>query len=53
MIETDFHRREFADGEELALGLAEWTAERLRGSDCSARGRVAHRLRRQVAGSVL
>jgi 6-phosphogluconolactonase len=32
MIETDFHRREFADSEELALGLAEWTAERLRGA---------------------
>jgi len=30
MIETDFHRREFADGEELAQGLADWTAERLR-----------------------
>jgi 6-phosphogluconolactonase len=30
MIETDFHRREFADGEELARGLAEWTAEHLR-----------------------
>jgi 6-phosphogluconolactonase len=32
MIETDFHRREFANGEELALGLADWTAERLRGA---------------------
>jgi 6-phosphogluconolactonase len=30
MIQTDFHRREFADGEELAQGLADWTAERLR-----------------------
>ena len=53
MIETDFHRREFADGEELAQGLADWTAEHLRGSDCSARSRAAHRLRRQVPGSVL
>jgi 6-phosphogluconolactonase len=30
MIETDFHRREFADGEGLAKGLADWTAKRLR-----------------------
>jgi 6-phosphogluconolactonase len=30
MIETDFHRREFADGEELAQGLADWTANHLR-----------------------
>src|ERR1700735_5755831 len=30
MIETDIQRREFADGEELATGLAEWTAEHLR-----------------------
>jgi 6-phosphogluconolactonase len=30
MIETDFHRREFADSEQVALGLADWTAERLR-----------------------
>ena len=37
MIEADFHRREFADGEELALGLADWTAERLRGA-IAARG---------------
>ena len=37
MIETDFHRREFADGEELALGLAAWTAERLRAA-IAARG---------------
>jgi 6-phosphogluconolactonase len=29
MIETNIHRREFADGEELARALAEWTAERL------------------------
>src|SRR5580700_9878472 len=29
MIETDIQRREFADGEELAKGLAEWTAEHL------------------------
>ncbi len=29
MIETNIHRHEFADGEELAQGLAEWTAERL------------------------
>jgi 6-phosphogluconolactonase len=37
MIETDFHRREFADGEELALGLAGWTAEHLRAA-IAARG---------------
>jgi 6-phosphogluconolactonase len=37
MIETDFHRREFANAEELALGLAEWTAERLRAA-IAARG---------------
>src|ERR1700743_1915967 len=30
MTETSFRRREFADGEELAQGLADWTAERLR-----------------------
>jgi 6-phosphogluconolactonase len=30
MIQADFHRREFADGEELAHSLADWTAERLR-----------------------
>ena len=29
MIETNIHRHEFADGEELAQGLAAWTAERL------------------------
>ena len=29
MIETDFQRIEFADGEELAQGLADWTANRL------------------------
>ena len=34
---TDFHRREFADGEELAQGLADWTAERLR-EGVAARG---------------
>jgi 6-phosphogluconolactonase len=37
MIKTDFQRREFADGEELAQGLVEWTAERLR-SGIAARG---------------
>ena len=37
MIQTDFHRREFADGEELAQGLADWTAERLRAA-IAARG---------------
>jgi 6-phosphogluconolactonase len=37
MTKTDFQRREFADGEELAQGLAEWTAERLR-SGIAARG---------------
>ena len=30
MIETDFHRSEFANGEELAHGLADWTADHLR-----------------------
>ncbi len=37
MTQIDFDRREFADGEELAQGLAEWTAERLR-SGIAARG---------------
>jgi 6-phosphogluconolactonase len=37
MTQTDFDRREFADGEELAQGLAEWTAERLR-SGIAAQG---------------
>jgi 6-phosphogluconolactonase len=37
MIETDFHRQEFADGEQLAQGLADWTAERLRAA-IAARG---------------
>jgi 6-phosphogluconolactonase len=37
MSQTDFQRREFADGEELAQDLAEWTAERLR-SAITARG---------------
>ena len=37
MIGTDIDRREFADGEELARGLAEWTAERLRAA-IAARG---------------
>jgi len=37
MIETDFQRREFTDGEELAQGLADWTAERLRAA-IAARG---------------
>ena len=37
MTETDFNRREFADGEELALGLAAWTAEHLRAA-IAARG---------------
>jgi 6-phosphogluconolactonase len=37
MIETDYVRREFGDGEELAQGLADWTAERLR-SAIAARG---------------
>jgi 6-phosphogluconolactonase len=37
MIHTDFQRREFADGEELARGLADWTAERLRAA-IAARG---------------
>ena len=33
-------------------GACRWTAERC-GGDCSARSCVAHRLRRQVAGSIL
>ncbi len=37
MIQTDFHRREFADAEALAHGLADWTAERLRAA-VAARG---------------
>jgi len=37
MIQTDFHRCDFADGEALARGLAEWTAERLRAA-IAARG---------------
>ena len=37
MTQSDFHRREFGNGEELAQGLAEWTAERLR-SAIAARG---------------
>jgi 6-phosphogluconolactonase len=37
MTKTDFQRREFANDEELAQGLAEWTAERLR-SGIAARG---------------
>jgi 6-phosphogluconolactonase len=37
MIETAFQRREFASGEEIAIGLADWTAERLRGA-IAARG---------------
>jgi 6-phosphogluconolactonase len=37
MIQTDFVRREFGNGDELAQGLADWTAERLR-SAIAARG---------------
>ena len=37
MIETDFRRVEFADGEKLAKGLSDWTAERLRDA-IAARG---------------
>jgi 6-phosphogluconolactonase len=37
MIQTDFERRDFAEGEELAHSLADWTAERLR-SAIAARG---------------
>ena len=37
MIQTNIQRREFADGEELAQGLADWTAERLH-SAIEARG---------------
>jgi 6-phosphogluconolactonase len=32
MTDANFQRREFADSEELALGLSDWTAERLRGA---------------------
>jgi 6-phosphogluconolactonase len=35
MIETAFQRREFANGEEIATGLADWTSERLRGAIAS------------------
>lgn len=35
MTEIDFRRREFSGGEELAQGLADWTAERLRGAIAS------------------
>src|ERR1700722_18190393 len=37
MMGEDFRRREFADGEKLAQGLADWTAERLR-EGVAARG---------------
>jgi 6-phosphogluconolactonase len=37
MIDTDFHRLEFGDGEALAQGLTDWTAERLRAA-IAARG---------------
>src|SRR3984885_4714864 len=37
MTKTDFRRREFADSEKLAEGLADWTAERLR-EGVAARG---------------
>ena len=37
MMAKDFQRREFADGEKLAQGLADWTAERLR-EGVAARG---------------
>jgi len=37
MTKTDFRRREFADSEKLAQGLADWTAERLR-EGVAARG---------------
>ncbi len=37
MIKTDFQRREFTNGEELAHGLADWTAEHLRAA-IAARG---------------
>ena len=37
MMGKDFQRREFADGEALAQGLADWTAERLR-EGVAARG---------------
>jgi 6-phosphogluconolactonase len=37
MIETAFQRREFVNSEEIAEGLADWTAEHLRGA-IAARG---------------
>ena len=37
MIETTFQRCEFADDEDLAVALAEWTATRLRAA-IAARG---------------
>jgi 6-phosphogluconolactonase len=37
MTGTDFQRREFANGEDLAVGLADWTAEHLRAA-ITARG---------------
>jgi 6-phosphogluconolactonase len=37
MIETAFQRREFVNAEEIATGLADWTAEHLRGA-IAARG---------------
>jgi 6-phosphogluconolactonase len=37
MTQTDFQRREFANGEELAQGLADWTADHLR-KGITARG---------------
>jgi len=32
MMTTELQRRDFADGEDLAFALADWTAERLRGA---------------------
>ena len=35
MTEIAFHRREFTDGEALAVGLADWTSARLRAAIAS------------------
>ena len=53
MIKTDFQRREFANGEELAHGLADWTAEHLARRDCGARRRAADCFGRQIPRAVL
>ena len=49
----EFQRRDFADGEDLALELAEWTAERLRAAIADQRRGAARRVRRHDAGAIL